>query len=138
MSAATAGPASAINTAVANRNFRIIPPRDERGAVCNAWGVGRCSRSATPMWICEQALASGATPVHSTRSRLLRRRACRTHFPLDSRKENLPEKHIHQNYAETPGRDTAPGFLLRGRGAPARGVFVRIETKETSHAVSEG
>ena len=43
-----------------------------------------------------------------------------------------------QNYAGMPGRDTAPGFLLRGRDAAARGVFVRIETKETSHAVSEG
>jgi hypothetical protein len=53
-----------------------------------------------------------------------------SHFSLDTRYKNLPEKHIHQNCAETPGRDTAPGFLLRGRDAPTRGVFVRIETKE--------
>jgi hypothetical protein len=75
------------------------------------------------MQICAQG------PVHSTRSRLSRRRACRTHFSLDSRNENLPEKRIHQNYAETPGRDTAPGFLLRGRGAPARGVFFSLQKR---------
>ena len=45
-------------------------------------------------------------------------------FCLDSRNENLPKKRIHRNYAGTPGRETAPGFLLRGRGAAARGVFV--------------
>src|SRR5262249_54975204 len=56
--------------------------------------------------------------------------ACVAHFSLDSRNENLPEKRIHRNYAGMPGRDTAPGFLLRGRDAPARGAFVRIETKE--------
>jgi hypothetical protein len=55
--------------------------------------------------------------------------ACVTHFSLDSRNENLPEKRIHQNYAETPGRDTAPGFLLRGRGAPARGVFFSLQKR---------
>jgi hypothetical protein len=26
-----------------------------------------------------------------------------THFPLDSRNENLPEKRIHRNYASRPG-----------------------------------
>src|SRR5215472_6494362 len=45
-----------------------------------------------------------------------------SHFSLDTRNENLPEKHIYQNCAETPGRDTAPGFLLRGRDAPARRI----------------
>jgi hypothetical protein len=54
---------------------------------------------------------------------------CRTHFPLDSRNENLPEKRIHQNYAETPGRETAPGFLLRGREAAELGVFVRTQKR---------
>src|SRR5262249_46799269 len=44
------------------------------------------------------------------------------HFSLDSRNENLPEKYIHQDCAETPGRETAPGFLLRGR-ARARRIF---------------
>jgi hypothetical protein len=39
----------------------------------------------------------------------------RTHFPVDSRNENLPEKRIHRNCAGRPGRDAAPGFLLRGR-----------------------
>src|SRR5262249_16124929 len=194
-----------------------------RGAVCNARGVDRCSRSATPMRICEVASAvvgnrdlarccpvgliqhSASTCVtrgldHASRvyptcalkrpksgrpdfewSIILRKdflrrgwiagskarsrassdalcpamtkwaktpecapKKCRTrakpelgqhynaitHFSLDTRNENLPEKHIHQNCAEAPGRDTAPGFLLRGRDAPARGVFVRIETKE--------
>src|SRR6266496_2416359 len=61
-----------------------------------------------------------------------------SHILLDSRNENLPKKRIHRNYAGTPGRETAPGFLLRGRGAAARGVFRSHPEKETSHAVSEG
>jgi Family of unknown function (DUF5681) len=52
-----------------------------------------------------------------------------SHILLDSRNENLPKKRIHRNYAGTPGRETAPGFLLRGRGAAARGVFVRIQKR---------
>src|SRR6516162_7114940 len=56
MSAAIAGPASAISAAVANTNFRIISPRDERGSMQRAGG-GRCSRSATPMRICGKALS---------------------------------------------------------------------------------
>src|SRR5215472_8260583 len=54
-----------------------------------------------------------------------------THFSLDSRNENLPEKHMHQNCAEMPGRETAPGFLLRGRDAPARGVFFALQDNKT-------
>src|SRR5215469_12704856 len=56
MSAAIAGPASAISAAVANRNFRIISPRDERGSM-QRLGGDRCSRSATPMRICGKALS---------------------------------------------------------------------------------
>src|SRR5262249_34027977 len=51
------------------------------------------------------------------------RQARVAHFLLDSRNENLPKKHIHQNYAETPGRHTAPGFLLRGRKLRPRKAY---------------
>src|SRR5260370_9290291 len=57
---------------------------------------------------------------------------CRTHFPLDSRNENLPEKRIHRNYVETPGRDTAPGFLLRGRSRPRAAYFFRCRKGDKS------
>src|SRR5262249_47690386 len=63
---------------------------------------------------------------------------CATHFPIDTRNENLPKKHIHRNYAETPGRDTAPGFLLRGRGAPVRGVFFRCKTRRETMTFYKG
>jgi hypothetical protein len=59
-------------------------------------------------------------------------------FPLDSRNENLPEKRIHQNYAGTPGRETAPGFLLRGREAAARGVFFRCKTRRETMTFYKG
>jgi hypothetical protein len=62
----------------------------------------------------------------------------RPHFSLDSRNENLPEKHIHQDCAEMPGRETAPGFLLRGRDAPARGVFFRCKTRRETMTFHKG
>src|SRR5262249_28504572 len=64
--------------------------------------------------------------------------ACVAHFSLDSRNENLPEKRIHRNYAGTPGRETAPGFLLRGRGAPARGVFFCCKTRREAMTFHKG
>jgi Family of unknown function (DUF5681) len=57
---------------------------------------------------------------------------------LDSRNENLPKKRIHRNYAETPGRDTAPGFLLRGRDAAARGVFLCCKPRRETMTFHKG
>jgi hypothetical protein len=56
---------------------------------------------------------------------------------LDSRNENLPEKRIHRNYAGTPGRETAPGFLLRGRNAAARRIF-RCKTRRETMTFYKG
>jgi hypothetical protein len=51
-------------------------------------------------------------------------------IPLDSCNENLPEKCIHRSYAKPPGRDAAPGFLLRDRMATACGVFLVLQKKQ--------
>jgi hypothetical protein len=37
-----------------------------------------------------------------------------------------------------PGRETAPGFLLRGRDAPARGVFFRCKTRRETMTFHKG
>src|SRR5258708_31935608 len=66
MSAAIAGPASAINAAVANRNFRIIPPPRGEGAVCNAGGSAAVADQPPQCRFAKRPLALGARPVHST------------------------------------------------------------------------
>src|SRR6516165_6762489 len=54
-----------------------------------------------------------------------------THFPLDSRNENLPEKRIHRNYASRPGGMPRRVFCCaRASRGRARRIFAR-DGKET-------
>ena len=46
-----------------------------------------------------------------------------THFPLDSRNENLPEKRVHRNYASRPAGCRFGFFVARPQAAAAPGVF---------------
>src|SRR5262245_64575322 len=46
-----------------------------------------------------------------------RRSSDLTHFPVDSRNENLPEKRIHQNYARRPGGMPRRAFCSFGECA---------------------
>src|SRR5262249_49013891 len=43
-----------------------------------------------------------------------------SHFPVDSRNENLPEKRTHQNYASRPGRDAAASLVARTPAPPRK------------------
>ena len=54
MSAAIAGPASAISAAVPRRNFRMTrAPRDDERTVCNESAWNAVADQPQPAWICE-------------------------------------------------------------------------------------